>query len=148
MPPWSLGETSCWDSGGVRQKPRSKAGKPRTHTQGRLCAEHTWACTRVRVMLRSALSSHHYGPWFAILSQEQINRLGSVGKRRICPAPVPSAHMSESIVQIQLAAHTQRWPYLVHLLRFLLGSSVAPGSRGAKPNRFDLEPATPQIRII
>ncbi len=83
-------------------------------------------------MLKSVLCQQ-YGPSLATLSQE-INRLGSVGERRICP--VPSAYMPEGVVQIQLVAQTQGWPCLVYLLRFLVLASVAPGSKGTKPNRL------------
>ncbi len=62
-------------------------------------------------MIKSALSSQQYGPWLAILSQE-INSLGSVGERQICP--VPLAHMSEGVVQIRLVAQTQGRQYLVY----------------------------------
>jgi hypothetical protein len=68
-------------------------------------------------MIKSALSSQQYGPWLAILSKE-INSLGSVGERRVCP--VPSAHMSEGVVQIRLVAQTQGRPYLFYLLLFLI----------------------------
>ncbi len=62
--------------------------------------------------------------------------------------PVPSARMSEGVVQMRLVAQTQGRPYLVYLLRFLILASVTPGSRGTKPKLFALEPATLQIRII
>ncbi len=39
-------------------------------------------------------------------------------------------------------------PCLVYLNRFLILASAVPDSRGAKPNRFALEPATPQIGIF
>ncbi len=56
--------------------------------------------------------------------------------------------MPDGVVQLRLVAHTQGRTHLVHLLRFLIGASVAPGSRRTKPNRFALEPATPRNRGV
>jgi hypothetical protein len=77
-------------------------------------------------------------PLFARFSTQEINGLCSVGESRI--GPVPSAHMSQGEVQIRHVVLPQRRPYLVHLLRFMLRRSVAPGSRWTKPNRFAWEP--------
>jgi hypothetical protein len=65
--------------------------------------EHALGLSKIIFMLKSVLCQQ-YGPCLATLSQE-INRLGSVGERRICS--VPSAYMPEGVVQIRVVAQTQ-----------------------------------------
>jgi hypothetical protein len=52
----SLDETSCWESGAVPQRSRSKTWKPSARTKGHFCAPHTWAHARVIFMPNSHAS--------------------------------------------------------------------------------------------